>query len=364
MNGPGEALSLFLEHISASVRQVFCDSVFIDRLPNGLIKDRIMDYSMRGGKYLRPALVSAATGAVGGEIAQALPVAVAVEMFHTWTLVHDDIIDRDTYRRGGLTMHARIHEDFLQSQNPALHIPIDHLSHSMALLIGDAQHGMVMDLMARSAQISSLPPELVLQLILELEGQVLPELLTGEVSDVLQSTIPLANITLSEIETMLHRKTGALLTYSVISGGYIGLRRFDPNHPHIKILRSYGQNLGLAFQMHDDLLGIVGNQEKLGKPVGSDFREGKRTMAIKIAYDNADSESRKFIESHLGQADLSTDQIESLKCIVQKNGGVDYLKERSEVLIDTAVNALESLPQTPYREILADIARFTVNRNV
>ncbi|MBN1552779.1 polyprenyl synthetase family protein [bacterium] len=356
------ALRLFLEKTSKDVKNILLHSDFVKRLPIGVIKERILDYSVRGGKCLRPALVLASTGVVGGTPDDALGIAVAIEMFHTWTLVHDDIIDRDRFRRGGLTIHAQIYDDFSQWNTHDPGIPRDHLAHSLAILVGDAQHGLVMDLMANAGLNGHLDPGLILHLIAGLEGDVLPALLSGEVSDVLQTGIPLESIEFEDIEIMLRRKTGALIAFSALAGGMIGLNCSDRNHPFLQSLDQYGISLGLAFQLRDDILGILGDQTKLGKPIGSDFREGKRTLAIKIAFDRADKPSKLKIKKLLGKSDLTLDEYEQLKQFCIFWGGVDEVESWARKLIDKALQALVTLPDNQYRYLLQAIAEYTVNR--
>jgi len=360
----GESLQGFLQNISEKARQDLVVSNFIQRLPDSPIKKRILDYSMRGGKFLRPGLVCAAAGAVGGDPEIALPVGIAVEITHTWTLVHDDIIDRDEYRRGGLTIHAQILKDFKDWEKKKSSIPADHLSHSLALLIGDAQHGMALEFLARPGLEGKIQPELILYLISELEGNVLPVLLTGEVADVFQSAIELEEIKIPDIEVMLRRKTGALLTYCVVAGGLIGLGKVDLDHPYVKALREYGENLGLAFQLRDDILGILGDETKIGKPVGSDFREGKRTMAVKFAYDHADLNGKREFERLIGKSDITVEEVETLRQMVMDNRGIETVEKLSGTLIKQARNALKDLPRGYYRDLLDEVAAFTIARQV
>ena len=357
-----QVLSMFLKDIGDKVIHELTDSAFIGNLPGGLIRDRILDYSLRGGKHLRPGLMVAACGAVGGNPDPVLPIAVATEMFHTWTLVHDDIIDRDDHRRGGLTMHARILKDFRDCGDLPPGVSCEHLSHSMALLIGDAQHGMVVDMMAQAGLTGGIAAELVLHLITCLEGKVLPALLTGEVSDVLQSHEPLDRISIDDIELMLRRKTGALLTFAVCAGAMIGLNTHEQTHPWIKALCSYGDNLGLAFQMRDDVLGIIGDAETLGKPIGSDFREGKRTLAVKFAFDHASLTGRARIEALLGKPDMSESEVDEIRNLVLENGGVKHVESLAERLIAASLAALDALPESNSRDILRIIAEYTIYR--
>ncbi len=357
-----ERLNRFLKNTGRQIRDKLLSSQFVARLPDGPIKHHILDYSLRGGKHLRPGLVCAAAGAVGGDPISALPVAIAIEMTHTWTLVHDDIIDRDKYRRGGLTIHAQIHQDLSISDQLSANIPSEHLAHSLALLVGDTQHCFVMELMTEAGLTGSIPSALILHLIADLEGHVLPTLLTGEVSDVLQTTVRLDAISLDEIELMLQRKTGMLLMFSVRAGGLVGLSRYCQDHPWIQNLSAYGRNLGLAFQLQDDILGILGNENILGKPVGSDFREGKRTLAVKYAYDQSPPSAKQEIECLLGKPELTEMEIERLRNIVIDGDGVAFSQSKSRQLIQQAVESLHQIPHSEYRDLLESVAIFSISR--
>ncbi|MCD4654136.1 polyprenyl synthetase family protein, partial [bacterium] len=181
------------------MRQRLLETVFLSQLGAGPIKDRLLDYLLRGGKNLRPAMTGLACGAVGGNPSDTLDIGMAIEITHTWTLVHDDIIDRDNSRRGGPSVHAKVLEDYpdWELSNPGM--TAEHLALSMALLVGDAQHAMAMEIMAKAGLSKNLSAELILFLITELEGKILPALLTGEVDDVFQTGIPLDQITCDEI---------------------------------------------------------------------------------------------------------------------------------------------------------------------
>lgn len=363
MNGQRfDTLNAYLQATGERIRERLRSVAFLQQLGAGPIRDRLLDYVMRGGKNLRPALVHIACGAVGGNPDDALDIGIAIEITHTWTLVHDDIIDRDDSRRNGPSVHARIREDYAgwELNNPGM--TVDHLGLSMALLVGDAQHAMAMEIMSRAGMSGAIPPDLALYLIAELEGKVLPALLTGEVDDVFQTGIPLETITRREILLMLQRKTAALLTYSVVAGGLIGLGRPEPLHPMIQALRTYSDNLGIAFQLRDDILGIEGDETTLGKPVGSDFREGKRTLAVKIAWDNGSVSEKHVIETLLGKPDLCLDDVIRLKTLVEDLGGIETVSEMASRHIETALDAARSLPASRYRDFLVAIADYTVRR--
>lgn len=356
-------LKQFLDQTGEYLRNRLPETPFLCQLGAGPIKDRLLDYLVRGGKNIRPAMTCLACGALGGEPETAIDVGIAIEMTHTWTLVHDDIIDRDETRRGGPSIHAKIRSDYknLEHINPGM--TADHLGLSMALLVGDAQHAMAIDILSQAALTQKLPSDLVLYLIAELEGKVLPALLSGEVDDVFQTGIPLHRITQEEIILMLERKTAALLTFAVVAGGLTGLGRPEPFHPNIHALRTYGNSLGIAFQLQDDMLGIISDESTLGKPVGSDFKEGKRTLAIKFAWENASQPQQSRLESLLGKPDLSDLEIDEIRNLVDTLGGLKHTETLALQHVELALNALKIIPDSVYRKQLENIAKYTIERN-
>lgn len=355
-------LNTFLVTIGDLLRRQLPDTRFLRQLGAGPIKNRLLDYVMRGGKNLRPAMTCLACGALGGAPEDAIDAGIAIEMTHTWTLVHDDIIDRDETRRGGPSIHAGIRMEYSDwdHHNPAM--TPEHLGLSMALLIGDAQHAMAMDILAQAGLNGRLPMDLALFLIGELEGKALPALLTGEVDDIFQTGLPLHRITREEILLMLERKTAALLTFSVVSGGLIALGKPDLRHPGIQALHTFGNSLGTAFQLQDDILGITGDTQTLGKPIGSDFKEGKRTLAVKIAWENGSSQQKSRIQHLLGKADLTETEVLEMRALVLTLEGVEHTEKLASQHVSRALDALKILPETHYRNLLADIAKFTVTR--
>ncbi len=191
---------------------------------------------------------------------------------------------------------------------------------------------------------------------------MLPALFSGEVDDVFQAGIPLKSITCDEILLMLQRKTAALLEFSVVAGGLAGLGKTDPLNPGISALRTYGNSLGIAFQLRDDILGICGDETALGKPVGSDFKEGKRTLAVKIAWENGNAADRIRIERLLGKTDMTSLEVQEMRSLVVSSGGVDAVERLAAEHIVSARRALLSLPDSPSLRLLDSIADFTIKR--
>ncbi len=319
-------------------------------------------YVKAGGKRLRPALVLWSCGAVGGDPKHALPAAAAVELFHTWSLVHDDIIDRDSTRRGSDTVHHRFYKVARERYTHMSDADQRHYGCSVAILTGDVQHGWAISMMVEMALKNGLEPRLVLQLIDELDTNVLNGLLEGEILDLQFAHTPLRELDVDQIEDMLWKKTGILYQYCARCGAMIGLEEFNLDNPYVQSLSQFAKGAGIAFQLQDDILGIVGDPKKLGKPVGSDIIEGKRTTVIHYAFEEADPHEQATIERVLGRSNTSEAEVREVVAILKKRGGIDKTRERAMVWINRAAPALEKLPPSTYRDLLLSWAEFTVDR--
>jgi len=222
-----------------------------------------MYYSLiGGGKRIRPVLALAAAEAVGGDPETILPAAVSLELIHTYSLIHDDLpaMDNDDYRRGRLSNHKVFGE-------------------ANAILAGDALLTYAFELLADSG---TRQPERQLRMIREVAvaaGKA--GMVGGQVADVAGEG---KTLSLDEIEEIHKGKTGALLTVSARLGGVLA----GGTEPQVTALTDYAQALGLAFQIKDDILDVVGNSELLGKPAGSDLRQGKATYVSLLGLEGAE----------------------------------------------------------------------------
>ncbi|MEW5953031.1 MAG: polyprenyl synthetase family protein [Bacillota bacterium] len=219
----------------------------------GLIHE-VMRYSvMAGGKRLRPVLTLAAAEAVGGKPELVIPAACAMELIHTYSLVHDDLpaMDNDDYRRGKLTSHKVYGE-------------------AMAVLAGDALLTLAFQLLADAGP-GQVPPERLIRVVAEVAaGAGTRGLIGGQVVDTLAAGAAMDDATLEYI----HRhKTGALYRVAVRSGAILA----GTGARELASLTQYAEQLGLAFQIVDDILDVVGDEGKIGKPVGSDEKNSKLT---------------------------------------------------------------------------------------
>ena len=335
---------------------------YLDRLHPEDMREAVVCYFQSGGKRLRPAVLLFCVGAVGGDESQAISAASAVEIFHTWTLVHDDIIDRDPLRRGAPTVHERF---FRKPSTHALFGTGEEARHygvSVAVLAGDVQHGWGISLMTELSTKFGVSPEVTLTLINTLDTRVLCTLVEGEMLDVQYSRMPIESLSSEQIERMLWKKTGALYEFCGEAGAAIGLSTPDLSHPTAVALGRFCSACGTAFQLQDDILGVVGNEKLLGKPVGSDIREGKRTLIVQHAYEHANPAQRRLISETLGNTKAESGRIAEVAELFVQLGSVIHTARVARVHVENALCYLDKLPQSPYRDLLADWAHLMIER--
>jgi geranylgeranyl diphosphate synthase type II len=224
-----------------------------------------MRYSLlAGGKRVRPALCLAAAELVGGSVEQAMPSACAMEMIHTMSLIHDDLpsMDNDDFRRGVPTNHKKFGED-------------------IAILAGDALLSLSFEYIARETR--GVDPAQVLRVVVETGKAVGAEgLVAGQVVDI-KSEGQAEKVGLSTLQYIHEHKTAALLEASVVSGAIVG----GAAEEDIARLRTYARNIGLAFQVVDDILDITQTTEQLGKTAGKDLASSKTTYPSILGLDQS-----------------------------------------------------------------------------
>lgn len=234
-----------------------------------------MKYSLfAGGKRLRPILCLAGTEVVGGTETNSLPIACALELIHTYSLIHDDlpIMDDDDFRRGKPTNHKIFGE-------------------ALALLAGDGLLTEAFHLMAQTPLTEQITSHVLLRVI-EFISQAAGYrgMVGGQTVDIQSEG---KNLNISLVEFIHTHKTGALITASVTSGAMLGAG----NKSEIQAIRNYGQKIGLAFQISDDILDIEGNSETMGKKAGADKQKGKMTYPSIVGLSRS-----KGIQTELAEA--------------------------------------------------------------
>ncbi|HID94746.1 MAG TPA: polyprenyl synthetase family protein [Candidatus Latescibacteria bacterium] len=357
---------MFLRELSERnrrVREYLCSKRYRERFPLAHIHDSAYSYIESGGKSLRPAVLLFSCGALGGDEEKAMPAACGVEIFHTWTLVHDDIIDDDSKRRGKPTVHEefsrRIVEESGLDEEAARHYGL-----SIGILAGDVQHGWATSLFTELATENGIRPEVALYLIDEMNNYVLNILVSGELLDIQYSKQSVDSLTEEAIVDMLWKKTGVLYEFAGRAGAMIGLNSCEPDHKAVKAISSFCSKCGTAFQLQDDILGIVGDEDKLGKPVGSDIREGKRTTIVYYAFENATQAQKRRLLEILGNKNASAEEITWAKELLLELGGVERTKALAERYITDAMVHLNDIPESTYKELLSTWAEYMINREL
>lgn len=289
-----------------------------------------------GGKRLRPCLVLTSCEAVGGRAEDAIETAAALELLHNFTLIHDDIMDRDEFRRNVKTVHVLWGEP-------------------VAIIAGDALFAKVFEVLAANAKRLKLSAERAVELIGTIsrasfeicQGQALDMLFEGR-----------KDITEAEYLDMIGSKTGALLEASTRVGALLG----GGKPKQVEALAEYGRLVGMAFQIRDDLLGVVGELEKFGKPIGSDIREGKPTLVVVRALKAASKEDRKKLINVLGNRKASRAELRQAIEVLKRSGAVDYAAGKAREFVDQAKSKFGGLPDSEAKQFLLKLADFTVER--
>lgn len=352
-----------LEERSRWTNEFLLQDKYLDRFAPSDIREAVTAYIRYGGKRLRPAILLFSCGAVGCEESRALPAAAAVEVFHTWTLVHDDIIDRDGTRRGRDTVHEHFRKHSIQrNYYPLNPTNAEHYGISVAILAGDVQHGWGVSLMTELATERGVSPHLVIHLLNLLDTFVLNTLVEGELLDVQYSHLPVNEVSELQVLDMLWRKTGALYQFCAEAGAMIGINEFNREHPYVKALGRFCSLCGIAFQLQDDVLGITGDEAKLGKPVGSDLREGKHTTIISYAYHHATEKEREFLKRVLGNLYASNQDVQQVTFFLNECGALDYTIQKAKNYIEEALPLLNILPDTEYKLLMKSWAEFLIHR--
>jgi geranylgeranyl diphosphate synthase type I len=353
-------LQNYLSDVEARVGACF-EKLSLEHIKPYELNIGTIDYFLRGGKRLRPAILMLCAGIVGGKECEnkVVSAALAVELFHTFTLIHDDIIDNDPTRRGGKSVHVLV-SDMFESQGSS------EYGRDVAILSGDMLHALSVKALLDMVDCDTISAKTVIAVTQDLENRTLAEVLEGEALDtragLLHSDFSVGSF--EETLNIMDKKTGALFAFAARSGAMLGLDTSDMNNQSVVLLSEFARLCGIAFQIQDDVLGITADEKKLGKPIGSDIREGKKTLILQHAYNNANEEDKKTIESIVGVQSATETDIQKVKDIFIKTGAIDYAKRLANEYIGAALEKLSGFENSVWLEILKEWADFMSNRSL
>ncbi|HEY43719.1 MAG TPA: polyprenyl synthetase family protein [Anaerolineae bacterium] len=290
------------------------------------LNDAIEHLLSSGGKRLRPILVLLTCGMLGADCDESITLAAAVEMLHTATLVHDDLIDGSLLRRGYPTLNAK-------------------LSLGATVLTGDY-------IFARAAYLASVIGSKALMRIF---SRTLMTIVNGEISQLFgtQDDDPR-----QEYFDRIYAKTASLFEVSCEGAALLS----GCDNEVVTTMKSFGYNVGIAFQIVDDILDFVSDQERVGKPVANDLRQGLITLPT-LCYLESNLEDGSLREKLLHR-ELDDETIECLIEDIRTSGATDQALEQANQFISTAKKLLMDMPSNPEREGLYELADYVVQRTI
>lgn len=299
--------------------------------------DPLRRYSQNGGKRHRPLICFAACLAVGGNAERAVSAAAAIEHFHTAALIHDDIADEAELRRGEPCLHL--------TEGTGLAINMGDLG--LSLVNGTVIEDPILDDATKVRVIK----ELIDMTRRTIEGQALD---IGWARDGRYDITPEDYLTMATHKTAHYSGAVPLAIGAIVGGG---------TDTQVEALRNYGLDTGLAFQIQDDLLNLIGKTESTKKGFRDDITEGKRTLVVVHALQNADEVDRKRIIEILSSKEKDPAVLEEAVQIMQKSGSINYARLYAENLTSIAKNRLiEMVPPSDSRDLLISMADWFVNR--
>ena len=280
-----------------------------------------------GGKRLRPLLTLAAAKICGYQGELNIHLAATVEFIHTATLLHDDVVDESEKRRGSSSVNIL-------------------WNNSSSVLVGDYLFARSFQLMTETGRLD----------VLETLSNASANIAEGEVLQLSASE----DITTDEevYYKIIRGKTAALFSASTEVGAMLA----DADKDTIKALASYGDALGVCFQIVDDILDFVGDGDKVGKNLGDDFRERKLTLPMIHAISKADDKELKFWERTIVDGDQNSKDFEKALVILKSRSSINYSKRVANKWSKTAKKALIDIPDTPLKCILEELSDYVVSR--
>ena len=291
------------------------------------LQDACLYLTKAGGKMLRPALTLISAEAVGGKKEDALKTAAALELIHTFSLIHDDIMDDDDMRRGMPSVHKVWDEP-------------------VAILAGDTLFSKAFEMVIASANVANALATVADACVKICEGQASDMSFEGNF-----------DVKEAEYSEMIFKKTGALIAAATKAGAIMG----GADDETVKALYEYGRMIGTAFQIQDDYLDVI--SDDLGKPVGSDIAKGKMTLMVVKALAESEGEDHERLLEILKEENSSQENVQEAIDLFNKYGSIEYAHNLALENVDGAKKVLEILPDSEAKSMLIALADFVIDRS-
>lgn len=306
------------------------DNLLNGRKPNSLYEP--CKYILEGGgKRIRPFMVLASAKAAGGKFSKVYNAALAVEVLHNFTLVHDDIMDNSDKRRGRLTLHKKydVNTAILAGDN----------------LIAIAYENLLKDCNGNTNKIAKTFTRGIIEVC---EGQSLDKEFELR-----------KNVTIAEYKEMIYKKTAALAQMCCSIGAQI----IKADNKTVSILENYGKNIGMAFQIQDDLLDLLADEKEFGKKIGGDLVEGKKTYLFLKSLEKAKGVDKKKLLKVIANKGILREEIPLYKNLYQKLGILEEAEKEIKKYTKLALKNLDQLPNKQGIVLLIELANALITRN-
>lgn len=313
-----------IEQLQTIINKAIADTKYAEK-PTELYEP--ISYLMQlGGKRMRPVLVLISTELFGGDITKALDSAIGIELFHNFTLMHDDIMDKAPLRRGKPTVHIKWNE-------------------SAAILSGDVMFVEAYKMMIRV-------DDTILREVLDVFSKTASGVCQGQQADM--NFEKRSNVSIGEYIEMIRLKTAVLLAGSMKIGALIGGAKKDD----AKLLYEFGENLGIAFQLQDDILDVYGDPKKFGKQVGGDILADKKTFILIKALELAQGETEVELLSLLNKTTVNpATKIKAVTRIYESLGVRQLAENEMENYVRKAITSLDKIEvKNSSKELLRSFA--------
>jgi octaprenyl-diphosphate synthase len=293
----------------------------------GFIKEIVNHIIRSGGKRVRPILIILTARLCGHKGEKHIPYAAIIEFIHTATLLHDDVVDNAQTRRGSSTANT------VWGNEPSV-------------LVGDFLFSKSFELMAHNGN----------KEIMRIMSEATTSLAEGEILELLKTCD--ADTTEEEYFDIIKNKTASLFSAACEVGAILG----KVNQEKRAALRDFGYNLGMAFQLTDDVLDYVSYDAVLGKRVGTDLKEGKVTLPLIHALKSSAEKDKAYINTVLNNAKVTAKDFARVSKIIKKYGGVEYTVNTTRQFIENAKLNLNSFRPSAYKESLITLADYILSR--
>ncbi|MEA3345744.1 MAG: polyprenyl synthetase family protein [Chloroflexota bacterium] len=315
------------------------------------VAEAVRDFTLGPGKRLRPVLMRVAYEGFGGTHIEAIiRASCAVELMQSFLLIHDDIMDRSELRRGQPTVHREYAARYRGQVRDA-----DHFGQAMGVLAGSLAGQQATLILSQSL----FPPDRIAQALTRY-AEVALDVCYGQALDMALPERPMEEITETDVLHVAEYKTARYTTEGPL---HLGAILAGAEDEILEKVSAYAIPLGIAFQMRDDLLGMFGGEDAIGKSADSDLLEGKRTLLVLRAWERADADQRTVLKRALGNPKATAAELGAARKVIESTGAHSATVQEMRKLVDQAKGALADVPFTPeMTQFLSQLADYVANR--